>query len=97
MRQYIWRVAVRPADQHINSRLTINLQMRLWNLRADDHVFSSRPLNFDTQSVQSENCDFFFCISTAAFHARWYLYRRYCTILTSGTLCNSLKNTLVWF
>jgi hypothetical protein len=27
-----------------------------------------------------------FLISTALFHARWYLYRRYCTILTGGAI-----------
>jgi hypothetical protein len=92
-----WSVAFRHADQHIKS-MQINLQMLLWNVRADDDdVFSSRPLNFDTQSVQRGNCDLDFLspINTATLHARCYKYRRYCTILiTSGALYNSLKNTV---
>jgi len=30
--------------------------MRLWTLRANGHVFSSNPLNFDTQLIQRGNC-----------------------------------------
>ena len=53
-----------------------------WNIRADDNVFSSSPLNIDTHSIERGNCGgpglnwprFFpktcvFPISTATFHA----------------------------
>ena len=67
----------------VNSRLKTNFQMCLWNVRADDHVFSSSLLNFDNQSIQRGNCGgpvlncprYFpiscvFPISTDTFHAR---------------------------
>jgi hypothetical protein len=54
--------------------MQINLQMLLRNAGADDNVFFSRLLNFDTQSVQSGNCDLGFSqsVQLRSMHVETY-------------------------